>query len=284
MAFLNAFKFGNGLWDPSHRYETSWLLPPWLLFACRALFSVYAFTDLFFVIGWSCTHDAAGGCQAARRSFSFFTVLTYWGIAFYLAVAAVHTLSYIRSGGRDSLLARLPRPLQALHALFYTSVVTLPFLVTIVFWAVLYAGPWFPDTYSAWGNVSQHALNSVFALFELALPRTAPPPWIHAFWLIMILLGYLGVAYITVADQGWYTYNFLDHDKVGGRGYVAAYIFGIAAGILVIFVVVWALIHLRVWITERKLSMEGKFAGSARNHVEDATAQSSKEQATHSFV
>lgn len=38
MAFLQAFKFGSGLWDPSHRYETSWLLPPWLLFVCRALF------------------------------------------------------------------------------------------------------------------------------------------------------------------------------------------------------------------------------------------------------
>lgn len=38
MAFLQAFKFGSGLWDPSHRYETSWLLPPWLLFFSRALF------------------------------------------------------------------------------------------------------------------------------------------------------------------------------------------------------------------------------------------------------
>jgi hypothetical protein len=32
----NLFKFGDDIWDPSHRFETSWLLPPWVLFGCRA--------------------------------------------------------------------------------------------------------------------------------------------------------------------------------------------------------------------------------------------------------
>lgn len=284
MAFLDAFKFGNDLWDPSRRYETSWLLPPWLFFACRALFSLYAFTDLFFTLAWACTHDAVGGCQTARRSFSYFTVLTYWGLAFYLAVAAAHTLSYMLRSGRDSLLARLPRPLQALHALFYTSVVTLPFLVTIVYWSILYAGRGFPSTYDAWSNASEHALNSAFALFELVLARTAPPPWVHALWLIVILLGYLAVAFVTLADQGWYTYSFLDHDSVGGRGYVAAYVLGIAVGILVIFAVVWGLIHLRVWVTEKKLGMEGKFVRGRNQGVDHNSEQRSKEQTAQSFV
>lgn len=31
------FKFGTDLWDPSHRFETSWLLPPWVLFGIRAV-------------------------------------------------------------------------------------------------------------------------------------------------------------------------------------------------------------------------------------------------------
>lgn len=35
---VKAFKFGDDLWDPSHRFETSWLIPPYALFACRALF------------------------------------------------------------------------------------------------------------------------------------------------------------------------------------------------------------------------------------------------------
>jgi hypothetical protein len=33
-----AFRFGTDRWDPTHRFETSWLLSPWALFACRALF------------------------------------------------------------------------------------------------------------------------------------------------------------------------------------------------------------------------------------------------------
>lgn len=34
----NPLKFGTGLWDPSHRFETSWLLPPYVLCGIRALF------------------------------------------------------------------------------------------------------------------------------------------------------------------------------------------------------------------------------------------------------
>src|SRR5688500_12369283 len=34
---LQTLKFGHDLWDPSHRFETSWLLPPWVLFGVRAL-------------------------------------------------------------------------------------------------------------------------------------------------------------------------------------------------------------------------------------------------------
>lgn len=33
---FRAFKFSTEVWDPSHRFETSWLLTPWMLFAVRA--------------------------------------------------------------------------------------------------------------------------------------------------------------------------------------------------------------------------------------------------------
>ncbi|KAF5020917.1 hypothetical protein F66182_7069 [Fusarium sp. NRRL 66182] len=258
MAPKNPFRFGNDLWDPSNRFETSWLLGPWLLFACRALISVYAFVTRFFVIGWTCTHQELGGCTVVGRSFSYFTILTYWGIAFYFAVAALHTLTYALRG--RSLLTSLPRPLQALHSLFYSTIVTYPFLVTIVYWAVLYDGPWFPEQFDAWSNVSQHGLNSLFALFEILIPRTAAPPWVHLPWLIFILALYLGLAYLTNATQGFYVYSFLDHRAVGGRGIVAAYILGIAVGILVIFCIVWCVIRGRRWAMEDKLGMDGEFA------------------------
>lgn len=100
-----------------------------------------------------------------RTEFSYFTVLTYWGLLFYFLIAAAHTLTYALT--TRPLLDRFPRPLQALHSLYYTTVVTYPFLVTIIYWAVLYEGPWYGTTYQAWKEVSQHGINSFFALFEL---------------------------------------------------------------------------------------------------------------------
>lgn len=136
----------------------------------------------------------------------------------------------------------------------------MPLIVTITYWAVLYEGPWYEVEFDAWSNVSQHSINSVLAVFEIVVPRTSPPPWIHILWLIVIMACYLGVAYITAAVQGWYPYNFLDYKSIGGRGYVAAYIVGIAVGVVIIFLVAWGLIWVRRWITESKMGMEGKFA------------------------
>ncbi|KAG5992852.1 hypothetical protein E4U54_003538, partial [Claviceps lovelessii] len=249
--------------------------------------SLYSFTTLFFIIGYTCANAEFGGCAAVGRSFSYFTVLTYWGLAFYFAVSAVHTLSYARrrnqsqsrsqsesqresqseSQGQSTqsapppscLLDSFPRLLQALHSLFYTTVVTLPLLVTIVYWAILYKGVWFAYEFDAWHNLSQHAFNSAFALFEIVFTRAEEPPWVHMLWLVVLLLGYLGVAYLTAATQGWYTYSFLDR-RVGGTGHVARYVLGIAIGGVFVFALVRSLIWLRRWVTEVKLGMGGEYA------------------------
>lgn len=204
-------------------------------------------------------------------------MLTYWGIAFYFLASSAHTLTYAVTG--RPLLERFPRPLQALHSLFYTTVVVYPFIVTIVYWARLYSGTWFPDVFGAWSNVSQHAMNSFFALFEIAVPRTDTPPPVHMLWLVVILALYLAVAYITKATKGFYVYSFLDPD-VDGQGVVAGYILGIAVAALVFFGVAWGLIKLRKWVTEDKMGMDGKFAGQPspwRNPSEDLEMSGSRD-------
>jgi hypothetical protein len=200
---------------------------------------------------------AYGGPTAAGQSFSYFTVLTYWGIAFYFLFASIHTFTYARHG--TPALNRWPRLLQVLHSFFYTTIVTFPFLVTIVFWAILYVGPWYKDKYDAWSNISQHAMNSLFALFEAFIPRTNPRPWIHLPFIIVILALYLGLAYLTRATEGFYVYNFLNPAQ--GAGKTAGYILGIAAGIIVVFLIVKGLMWIRKWLTEKKLGMTGKFYG-----------------------
>ncbi|KAI9720409.1 MAG: hypothetical protein M1812_002915 [Candelaria pacifica] len=131
----------------------------------------------------------------------------------------------------------------------------------VVFWGALYSGPWFQVTAVAWSNVSQHGLNSFFALFELIISRTLPPPALHLLFLIIFLALYLGLAYLTHAVQGWYPYTFLDP----AAGHRVAYIFGILAAIIVVFLVVALLIWVRKWVTEKKLRLTGRFRkGEAR--------------------
>lgn len=114
-----------GEFDPTSRYVTSWLLPPGALFALRAIFSLYAFTTIFFIFGWNGSH---GDSEDSRHSFSYFTHLTYWGLAFYYAFSAMHTAAYWLKG--ISFLARWPKALQIAHSMFYSTIVVYPWLVT----------------------------------------------------------------------------------------------------------------------------------------------------------
>ena len=131
-------------------------------------------------------------------------------------------------------------------------------MVTIVYWGVLFSGVWFPLRFNAWSNISQHAINSVFALFEILMTRINPPPWIHLLWLIVILAMYCGLAYLTHHTKGVYVYSFLDPGN-GHKGRVVGYVFGIAAAIIVIFCLVKGILWFRKWVTERKWGRTGRF-------------------------
>ncbi|CAG7915744.1 unnamed protein product [Penicillium olsonii] len=235
--------------DDKRQFETSWLLPPAILAGLRGLIALYIFTSIFFIWGWDGTH---GDTAAIGQTFSFFTWLTYWGIGFYMLFAAIHTTYYARTG--RSLLYRWPRALRILHSLLYSSITTYPILVTIVFWGIIFKGPWYSKTFTGWSNITQHALNSLYALLEIALPTTSPHPWIALPFLVLGLLFYLCVAYITFHTQGFYPYTFLDVGDHGQKsGLVTGYCFGVLAAILVIFLVSWALIWLRCWLVKGKV-------------------------------
>lgn len=134
--------------DPTHRYTTSWILPPLVLAIIRIVISIYAFTTTFFILGWEGVHERH---FENRLYHSYFTHLTYWGLAFYFLFSSLHTFRYVLTGA--SWLQRWPVALQIAHAVFYTTIVTFPILVTAVFWAVIYSGVWFPDEFGAWTNV-----------------------------------------------------------------------------------------------------------------------------------
>ena len=98
--------------------------PPLVLAICRAVVAVYGWTDLIIFFAYDGIEH-----QAIGPDFSFFTNLTWWGITTYFTIAATHTFVYAFKG--DSWLHNWPRPLQVLHGLFYTTIVTYPILMTI---------------------------------------------------------------------------------------------------------------------------------------------------------
>lgn len=133
--------------DPEHTFTTSWLLPPLFLACYRALFALFGWTNIFVSFAW----DSRNGFSIGR-SFSYFTVLTWWGITTYMTIASIHTFVYALKG--RSWLERWPRPLQMLHSFFYTTIISYPFLVTIVYWPLIYSGRWYTQEYTAYSNVS----------------------------------------------------------------------------------------------------------------------------------
>jgi uncharacterized membrane protein len=137
----------------------------------------------------------------------------------------------------------------------------------VVYWALIFDG--FLDRFELWSNVSEHALNSVFSLFELIFARTEPLPWIHVLWLVIILALYLAVAFITHASAHWWVYTFLDDSRKGGQGRVAGYIIGILVACIIVFIIVRYLILLRQWVVEKKLGKTGQLQHRQRTYVSE---------------
>ncbi|KAJ3510636.1 hypothetical protein NLJ89_g4559 [Agrocybe chaxingu] len=211
----------------------------------RLSIAFYILVTLVFQLVWESTKD-----DNIDSFFSYFTNLTFIGLCAYFFASGVQTFFYARSPISDYPLQSWLRVFRYLHVLLLSTIVTFPLLVTIVYWALLASSSTFATPYIAWSNVSKHAFNTVFALFEVTLTSIGPMPWIDLPATLVMLGGYLGVAYITHATQGIYTYSFLDPKKQGAK--LAAYIVGIAVGQIVIFVMILGIIHLRERFTMHK--------------------------------
>ncbi|KAI6129379.1 hypothetical protein EDD16DRAFT_1471474 [Pisolithus croceorrhizus] len=238
--------------DPSFALVTSPLpfLPPSVLGAVRALLAVYTLLAIIVILGFDAAVYGSGPSYL-----SYFTSLSYIGLCAYFWASGVQTIAFAQTERRICYpLQKWPRPLQLMHVLLYTSIVVYPIIVTIVFWALLSSPQTLEGTFNAWSNISRHILNSVFALFEITCTNVSPPPWSHLGPVFIVLPLYLGVAYITRATQGFYTYSFLDPGS--HPGLVAAYVFGIAIGYCIVFAVVKGVITLRCWLSRRRWGSE----------------------------
>lgn len=255
--------------DPSFSLVTSPILSPAALAGLRLFIAFYATVFVLVRLIYEGIRYHSDG-----TFFSYFTSLSYIGLLSYFWASGVQTLFYalsVRSGSKPPSypLQSWPRPLQFLHLLLFSTIVTFPIIVTAVFWSLLSSPDTLATRYSAWANISEHALNTALAGLEILITNVSPSlprrsstgiglPWAHLPFLVGLLACYLGVAYITNGTQHFYTYSFLDPHTEHGK--LAAYIVGIAVAEIVIFVVVRYIMMLRQYFVLRATQLEGRAA------------------------
>ncbi|CAK4027461.1 Hypothetical predicted protein [Lecanosticta acicola] len=253
--------------DAARQYVTSYILHPYALALLRSIMSLYCFSTIIIGYSWL-AHDSAPNTLKdihiptytllldvgfIGESFSFFTFLTWWSLAFYFGISAFHTFDYARSlrrGGKpDELLQRsfsYHWSFELAYSLWHTTVTTYPFLVSIVFWAMMYGSPWPTSKFAQWINISVHGLNSLFTIFEVVFSAARPPAFLGHLLVVMLVLSmYLGLAYLSKATADFYPYAWMD-PQFGWQG-IVAHVFGYAGGMIGIYSVVWGV----KWITSR---------------------------------
>jgi hypothetical protein len=233
--------------DPNMTFVRSHFVSPVVLGSIRAVMSLYSFTTIITCYTWLAHKTATIKLKdvnigsytiqqsedAIGQSFSFFTYLTFWCLGFYFLISSVHTFMY--AFRQRTWLHKWPKALQLAHSFYYSSVTSFPFLVTIVFWGTMNSG-WPAGRFEQWINISVHGLNSVFAVTEIVISATAPPPVTHLSVVLLILSVYLGLAYLTRYTQGFYVYEWMN--PAHGNVSIILHILGYAAGIIAIFFIV----------------------------------------------
>jgi hypothetical protein len=233
--------------DPNMTFVRSHFVSPVVLGSIRAVMSLYSFTTIITCYTWLAHKTATIKLKdvnigsytiqqsedAIGQSFSFFTYLTFWCLGFYFLISSVHTFMY--AFRQRTWLHKWPKALQLAHSFYYSSVTSFPFLVTIVFWGTMNSG-WPAGRFEQWINISVHGLNSVFAVTEIVISATAPPPVTHLSVVLLILSAYLGLAYLTRYTQGFYVYEWMN--PAHGNVSIILHILGYAAGIIAIFFIV----------------------------------------------
>jgi len=219
----------NTPFDPEDRFVTARFLSPLALGIIRLILAIYGIIVIAVDITFNVIQFKDIGTY-----FAYFTDETYIGLIGYMLFAAGHTLWYTRKG--KSPLNGWYRPFQLAHTFLFSTIVTYPIIVTIVYWSILADSSTFSTPYDSWANISKHGLNSGYALFEIIFSAVGRQAWSHLICIITLLLLYLAVAYITHATQGIYLYDFLNPSE--GIGLLIGYIGGILVGCVIIFLIV----------------------------------------------
>ncbi|KAF9126855.1 hypothetical protein BGW39_006306 [Mortierella sp. 14UC] len=234
---VNALKLDH--FEPD-RIVTSNLVRPLTLAILRGLVCLY--TVIVIVASWAIA-------ESASEYLKFFTNLTYFGLVVYLVCSTIWSINYLRQPPttRAHWLKTGSPWWGYLHWLLYSTVVTYHFIVPLVYWTMLNERTTM-NAVGHWKNYSVHAIDGVFALFELCFNRHFLQPR-HSFVVAGMMLLYMLLTFVVKKTKGTWVYPFLDWNQ---GPICVAYYLGIAVGLFVIFFILLALHRLRNrWLAGR---------------------------------
>lgn len=222
------------------RIVTSNLVRPLTLAILRGLVCLY--TLIVIVSVWVTA-------ESASDYLKFFTNLTYFGLVVYLVCSTIWSINYLRQPltARATWLKSGSPWWGYAHWLLYSTVVTYHFIVPLVYWSMLNVGAHM-TTLGHWQNYSVHAIDGVFALFELIFNRHFLQPR-HSFVVAAVMVLYMLLTFVVRKTKGEWVYPFLDWDQ---GAICVAYYLGIAVGLFVIYFLLLVVHKLRNrWLARR---------------------------------
>ncbi|KAJ1644135.1 hypothetical protein IWQ61_010451, partial [Dispira simplex] len=199
-------------------YITSNLVQPRVLFFVRLFLMLYcvATTIVLFYAN-------------SYRFFYFMTCWSFLGLTIYLIIATVVSGRYCfgpaNMGQRPNLLEGAPRIVQLVHWWLYETITTFHILVPLVYWTLLKSQLNTNSALHFYTSIGAHAIDFVVMAIEVLLNRQKVVPT-HCVILLIILVLYLGLAYLVWGATGFFVYSFLNFEAK--KGFVALYVLGVA--------------------------------------------------------
>lgn len=108
-----------------------------------------------------------------------------------------------------------------MFSFYYTLVVTLPFVVSLVFWLVLVtnSSP-FENAQKFFCSINIHAVNVVIALLEILVLNSLlaqEPIYLHIIMMVVFSSGYIGWVCFGRAVTGFWPYRFVNPSWQGKK-------------------------------------------------------------------
>ncbi|ELR09952.1 hypothetical protein GMDG_00710, partial [Pseudogymnoascus destructans 20631-21] len=204
-----------------------------LALAIRGFISLYMTVTFIMVMAWQARTEAALSMVLFKfETISFFWQVVYSWITFTWAF--MHIMSPCQSGTQDdgfmdSLKIAFRYPLtdrwRQLFSIIYTGAVSLPNVVTLVYWTIVVphdvvdVGDLFNNgDLQSFCVLNLYCISLVVALIELFFLSSIKPPgpfFVHILWFSAIAVTYYVWAFLGHIMTGNYVYFFLDPEKIG---------------------------------------------------------------------